>query len=52
MKNKNGLGVVFRKTVRQNSGMTLLTGILIAACVAAGRFSCAAPWLLWAAGTF
>ena len=38
MKNKNGLGVVFRKTVRQNSGMTLLTGILIAACVAAALF--------------
>jgi hypothetical protein len=38
MKNKNGLGIVFRKTVRQNSGMTLLTGILIAACVAAALF--------------
>ena len=38
MKNKNGLGVVFRKTVCQNSGMTLLTCILIAACVAAALF--------------
>ena len=35
MKNKNGLGVVFRKTICQNSGVTLLTGILVAACVAA-----------------
>jgi ATP-binding cassette subfamily B multidrug efflux pump len=38
MKNRNGLGVVFRKTVRQNRGMTLLTGIIIAACVAAALF--------------
>lgn len=38
MKNKNGLAVVFRKTVRQNRGMTLLTAVLIVACAASALF--------------
>lgn len=38
MKHKNGLGIVFSGTVRQNRGMTLLTVLLIAASVAAALF--------------
>lgn len=35
MKNNKGLRSIFFKTLRQNAGLTLLTGLLIAACVAA-----------------
>lgn len=38
MRNKNGLGTVFRKTVYQNKRITFLTGILIIACVATALF--------------
>lgn len=38
MGNPNGLGVVFRKTVRRYKALSLLTVVLIAACVTAALF--------------
>lgn len=38
MRNHNGLGIVFGKTVRRYKGMALLTVVLIAACVTAALF--------------